>query len=322
MSVVVVSPDRYETIKRTMAHLRRQTIRESLEVLIATPFAADLAMDSREEEGFLRVRVVEVGTITSSARARAAAVRQASAPIVALAEDHSFPEPDWAEALASAHRQPWAAVGPVLKNANPSSLTSWANLLIEYAPFLHPAQAGEVEHLPGHNSSYKRHVLAQYGDDLEAMLEAESTLHWDLRARGHSLYLEPAAQVRHLNFSRPLSWLGLRFHGGRSFAASRSRSWPAWRRAAYACGAPLIPWVRLWRILRELQRPGRPRHLLPAVLPLLVLALVVDGSGEMASYAFGEADSPCRLASYEFHRHRYLTEDDCRALANQDRAAA
>ena len=93
------------------------------------------------------------------------------------------------------------------------------------------------------------------------------------------------------------------------------------RRAAYVCGAPLIPWVRLWRILRELQRPDRPRHLLPGVVPLLLLALMVDGSGEMAGYALGAGDSPCRLAKYEFHRHRYLTDED-RSLANSDRGAA
>ena len=50
----------------------------------------------------------------------------------------------------------WAAVGPVMANANPRSVTSWANLLIEYAPWLEPSAGGEREHLPGHNGSYKR----------------------------------------------------------------------------------------------------------------------------------------------------------------------
>jgi hypothetical protein len=318
LSVVVVTPHGYKTIERTMAHLRAQTIHDRLEVLIAAPSSAELAMPPSERQGLMRLEVVEVGPIESSAHARAVAVRQASAAIVALAEDHSFPRPGWAEALVSAHRQPWAAVGPVLENANPSTLTSWANLLVEYAPFLHPAQPAEAEHLPGHNGSYKRDVLLQYGPQLGAMLEAESVLHWDLGARGHRLYLEPAARVQHLNFSRPLSWLGLRFHGGRAFAAARSRNWPLWRRVAYACGGPLIPWVRLRRIVRELQRPGRPSDLLPTVLPLVTLALIVDAAGEMAGYTLGAGNSQRKLAGYEFDRPRYLTAEDRRALAKPD----
>jgi hypothetical protein len=320
LSVIVVTPHGYETIERTMAHLRAQTIHDRLEVLIAAPSSEELAMPPSERQGLMRVEVVEVGPIESSAHSRAVAVRRASAAIVALAEDHSFPQPDWAEMLVSAHRQPWAAVGPVLENANPSSLTSWANLLVEYAPFLHPARAAEAEHLPGHNSSYKRDLLLQYGPELGAMLEAESVLHWDLAARGHGLYLEPAARVRHLNFSRPFSWLGLRFHGARAFAAARSRSWPLWRRVVYACGGPLIPLVRLWRIVRELQRPGRPRHLLPTVLPLMTLALMADAAGEIAGYALGAGDSQRRLAGYEFDRWRYLTTEDRRSLAQMDEA--
>ena len=50
-----------------------------------------------------------------------------------------------------------------MRNANPKSAISWANLLIEYGPWLDPAPAGKASHLPGHNSSYKRDVLLGYG---------------------------------------------------------------------------------------------------------------------------------------------------------------
>jgi hypothetical protein len=42
----------------------------------------------------------------------------ARAPIVALAEDHAFPAPGWAEALIAAHRDPWAAIGAVIRHPN------------------------------------------------------------------------------------------------------------------------------------------------------------------------------------------------------------
>jgi hypothetical protein len=49
---------------------------------------------------------------------------------------------------------------------------------------------------------------------------------------------------------------------------------------------------------------------------------MVDGSGEMVGYTLGGGDSPHRLASYEFHRRRYLSDDDCRALDRPERGAA
>lgn len=312
MSVVVITPDCYATIRKTIGHLRSQKICGSLEVVLVAPSARELCVDESEMQRFLRYKIVEVGPVSSTARARAMGAREAGAPIVAFAEDHAFPAPGWAEALIKRHQENWAAVGPVMTNANPRSMTSWANLLIEYAQWLDPTEGGEREHLPGHNGSYKRDVLLAYGERLEAMLDAESILHWDLRAKGHKLYLEPKARTFHQNFSLHSPSLALRFNGGRLFAASRARAWPMWRRAFFACASPLIPAVRGLRITRELFRPGRPRHLLPRVLPLLIVGLVFDGAGEMAGYAFGAGRAMAKLSDMEFHRERYLAQHDKR----------
>lgn len=314
MSVVVITPDGYATIRKTIRHLRAQQASGSLEVLIVAPSAEELGLDESEMKSFLRYEVVEVGPVVSTARARAVGALAASARIVAFAEDHAYPAPGWAEALIERHREDWAAVGPVMTNANPRSITSWANLLIEYAQWLDPTEGGERDHLPGHNGSYKRDVLLGYGDRLEAMLDAESVLHWDLRANEHKLYLEPKARTFHQNFSQHTPSLTLRFNGGRLFASSRARYWPAWRRALFTCASPLIPVVRCCRIMRELFRPGRPRRLLPRLLPALMVGLIFDGAGEMAGYALGPGRAMAKLSDMEFHRERYLAGHDRREV--------
>lgn len=319
MSVVVITPDKYGTIRKTIRHLRSQKICGRLELILVAPSAKDLRPDESELKNFLQHKVVEVGAVSSTARARAAGALEASAPVVAFAEDHAFPAPGWAEALINRHREDWAAVGPVMTNANPRSVTSWANLLIEYAQWLEPAEGGEREHLPGHNCSYKRDLLLQYGERLEAMLDAESILHWDLLRRGYKLYLEPGARTFHQNFSVQLPSLTLRFNGGRLFASSRARGWTIRRRAFFTCASPLIPLVRCLRITRELFRPGRPRHLLPRLLPALIIGLVFDGAGEMAGYAFGPGEAMAKLSDMEFHRERYLARHD-RREANEGQA--
>ncbi len=210
---------------------------------------------------------------------------------------------------AGAHAGPWAGIGPAVFNANPATRVSWANLLIEYGPWLAPRDCGVWPHIPGHNSCYKRDVLLSCGDRLGALMEAESVLQWMLQRAGHRFTIEPSAHTRHENFSRFGASLPLRFHGGRLFAASRRQEWTLARRLLYAAGAPLIPFLRARRASRDRQRVGAPacRHGLMIVTFAL---LVVDAAGELVGYLAGAGDSMARLSDLEFHRERFLTAHD------------
>ena len=312
LTVVLATPDTYESIRLTMQYLRAQTARPHIEVVIVCPCARELIRSQSEFSGFWGHQLVEVGAFASVARANAAGVRHARAPVVALAEDHCFPEPEWGEALIAAHQGPWSVVGPAMRNANPRTMVSWCDFVIGYGPWMYPVSDGPVPFLPGHNSCYKTRVLVEYGDGLEEMMEAETVLHLDLRRRGHCLYLEPAARVAHTNFGFVTSWLPVQFYAGRVFGASRARQWKASKRIFYFAASPLIPAVRLWRCLFELAKPGRPWRLIPRVLPLLVLGLVCDGAGQMAGYLFGAGNAVERVAGYEFHRFRHVPGADCR----------
>jgi len=313
LSVIALVPDRFETIARTVGHLAGQSIASEIELVIVTPASA-LAVPEPEVRAFGRWQVVAVNGWGSTSEARAAGIRAATSPIVALVEDHCYPTPGWAQALVDAHREDWAGVGPVVLNANPATLVSWANLLIEYGPWLAPLPRGAYAHIPGHNSSYKRDRLLEYGDRLPELLEAESVLQWDLGRRGHRFAIEPAARSRHENFALFRPSLQLRFHGGRLFAANRARTWGVARRLAFAAGAPLIPLLRTWRARRHARRlkDSRRRR---GLLLVTFLLLVVDGLGEAAGYAAGGGRAMARLTDLEFHRHRFVHPRD-RALTS------
>lgn len=311
---VVIATDAFETIRRTISHLRAQSVCGRLELVIVSLPDVELPLDGEELAGFHGVRAVRVEDIRLLSWARATGVRAAGAPIVALAESHCYPDPDWAEALLEAHEGPWTAVGPAVYNANPASSMSWINLLLDYGPWLGPTPGGEMSDLPGHNSSYKKGVLLAYGPRLEKMLEAERIMHLDLRARGHLLYQAPAARVRHLNVTSTSSWLRERFQGGRGFAAARSYAWSPLRRVVYAAGSPLIPLVRWPRLRRDLRRIGGQSHVPRRALPALGLALLVSALGELAGYAAGPGDSMDYLARVELHKERYVSEEERAAL--------
>ena len=307
MSVVLATPDCYETIQKTIRHLRTQTVKRQLEIIIVAPSASSLHLNESELREFCRVRIVEVGRVTSIGSANAKGIRQARAPIVALAEDHAFPAPGWAEALIAAHRHPWAAVGAVIRHPNdPKNIIAWADVLIGFGEFLAPGESGVVERLPGNNSSYKREVLLDYGSHLETMMETESLIHMDLRQKGHQLYLESAAQVSHLNFERVSSFFRVKYLSGRVFGAARARGWSLFYRLLYACGTPLIPLVRYRRLKKQWDAFRQSRRLPWGVMPMAWCGLLVSAAGEMIGCCFGPGQAVEKRAKLEFHRVPHL----------------
>lgn len=281
---VVVPGERWETVRTTLTHLEAQTARDRIEVLVLAPSVEALGSDG--DPLFDAARVVEIGEIHSIGQVVLAGVRHSTAPLVAVAEQHSYPEPQWAEALIRAH-ETWDAVGYGMTAANPESLIGWADMLIAFGPWVEPERPTECEALPSHNTSYRKDMLLELGDGLETLLETERLLHWELRARGYRLFLEPAARTHHLNVSRVRSWLRVRLLSARVFAGDRARSWSTPRRLVYALGSPLIPLVRLARMRADLRRVSAHHKLVPRVIPAVLGGLMVEAAGEFLGYARG-----------------------------------
>ena len=75
---VILATDRFETIRDTVAHLRAQTAREEIELVVVAPTARGLEL---EVDGFAAVRVVEADAdLFDVARLRAAGRRTRAGP--------------------------------------------------------------------------------------------------------------------------------------------------------------------------------------------------------------------------------------------------
>ena len=306
ISVVIITPDTYETIRRTVGCLKEQSITKELELVIVKLSSGDFGAAPGEFDCFRAVRIVEPADTASLGHALAEGVRASSADVVAFTEDHVFPDTLWAEALIKSHKSGRAAVGPVIYSANPGSAVGWADILIGYSQWLHPNKGGEMSHLPGHNSSYKRAVLLEYGRELDRLLEAESVLHWDLVSKGHKLFLEPAAKIRHLNFGVLSAFLEVNLLMGRTFAATRRESWGYPKRLAFALGSVLIPFVRFYRIVRSYSGCGELLKTKPHVFPIMAAGLIASSIGEMTGYLTGAGDSVQKTFKYHFHRDEHV----------------
>jgi predicted dehydrogenase len=313
IAVVVVTPDSFGTIRRTVRHLRAQTVRDRIELILVGPTGEDLRdRDASDIDGFASVLDIAVGSIDNVDKAAAHGVFASRAGVVALVEDHAYPEPEWAEALLDAHKGPWAAVGSVVLNANPESSLSWTNLLLAYGSWVEPVERGETRSVSRHNISFKRSALAAYGRDLIEMMGRDGGLLQRMLARGDRFYLEPRARIRHANPSRLSATLTLRLNGGRLSGATRARveRWSIAKRMAYVAGAPLFPFLRARLLRRKISAAG----LFPRAFPSIVMGLALDGIGQAIGFLLGAGDTARKLADFEVDRLRHVTAADRRLL--------
>jgi hypothetical protein len=299
----VVPTDSFATIADVAERLAAQSVAEDIELVVVCRAASELGEHARV--GAVSVTVVE-HPLLPLGEARAAGVRAAAAPVVAIGETHAFPAPGWGEHLIAAHDGPWSAVVPAITNANPGGAASWSIFLIDYGRWALGDGAGEIDDPPSYNVSFKKADLVQLGDDLGRLLEPGAGLPDELRQRGRRSYHEPKARIEHLNLTRRRAWLHERFVGGRLLGSARRGRWPVARTLLYVFGSPLIPVARLVRTRHALARAARngglPRHTRAAV----VVACVLWGAGELVGYVAGRGRAEAVMLDYELHKARYV----------------
>jgi len=316
ISVILSTDSNFQLLQRAVGYLRRQTVAGKVELVIAAPSKENLGLDQSALEGLFGCQVVEVGTGRAHGESQAEAVRAASAPVVALLEEHTYVDPGYAEAMIKAHQGPYAGVGPVVRNANPLTSVSWTGYVLPYSVWLEPREAGLIDDLPGNKSSYKKDLILAFGPELGPLLNAQPVMHWELRAKGYQLYFEPAAITYHLHIAFLGALMEEQFLFGRTTGGNRARSWSLARKLLYILGSPLIPLVRLVRTARHVRRSNLERGRLVRMLPSTILALLASAAGEAVGFSFGPGRAAARLAKFEFGREKYITEADRQALEN------
>jgi len=276
LSVVVVTRDTCRTLRPIVASLTCQTIASRIELVIAAPDVAAGTLPAPEATAFHSCRAVAVGPVTNRGRAAASGALLASAPIVALTENHCFPLRDWAERTLEAHAAGQVAVGPSVVNANPASTVSRVLHAAGYGGFPVDGHPEEREELPLHNSSYRADVLQAFGDGLGDLLADERRLQATLRQAGHALHFHPPARKRHINEATLGLLLGLAYDGGRRYGGVRARGWSIWRRLAYGMVSPALTFPIAMNVFRKVGDAG-----------LTVAVRLVSGAWAL-SHALGE----------------------------------
>jgi hypothetical protein len=287
-------------IERVVGCLLAQDEAASVELVLVGPSEVEGELPADVRARFAAVKLVEADPRQMDA-ARAAGLLAANAPFAVIGETHCYPQPGYLRAIIAAlEGGSWDGLAPQIVNANPATGLSWANLSLDYGPFLRPAR-GETDALPGQNAAVRTALLEPYRDELAGHMRMPYLFFRQLHERGARLFVEPAARSAHLNVTDRRAWLAERFGAGRTFATDRCTSWPRWRRALYTAGAPAIPLLRLRRALGDLRRGGGP---LRAVPPLLA-GLLASATGEAVGYAAPNREALPTIFVMELEREAF-----------------
>jgi hypothetical protein len=300
-------------LRRTIELWSEQAIHDRIDVVLIRPTAlSDEPIDGSDFRPFHSLQVIDVPELDSVGTGFAAGVQRAQAPIVMLAEDHAFPEPGLAEAILATYEDPdVVAVGPVMFNANPKTRASEAAFVLAFSAAAYAPTTREARMLGGHNASYRREFLMSLGDELRELYMSERVLQFEIEGRGLKMILLAHPRIGHFNFSRWRSTIVHAFQGGRLFAGQRGRDWSFGRRVIYAAGAPLVPFIRLRRIMSDLREsPDEYARLVPSRLPIFAFVLALHALGEAVGYAFGVGNAVDRYAPFELYRRDQLIKKE------------
>ncbi|MFZ5709878.1 MAG: glycosyltransferase [Pseudomonadota bacterium] len=291
LSVVIPAVNGTDDILGCLAALRR-TRGATLEVIVAdrTGEAQRWAIGRDYPE----VRLIRVAPGTSIPAMREAAIRAATAPAVAVIEDHVIVPPDWARRMLDALAEGHDVVGGAIENAATGSLIDWAAFLCEYSSALPPLPAGPSAWLPGNNVIYRTSVLRRF-DAVLAEHKWENRLHDAMRAAGVELLMRPDIVVGHkMHYSFGL-YMSQRFLYSRSYAAARAAGWSRGAKLKMGALAFALPPLILLRTVSRVRARRYHVDKLIRSLPLQVAFAISWGLGEVAGYWFGPGNALGRV---------------------------
>ncbi len=292
LSIVIPSVNGKQFLIPCLERIGQQTIRDSVEVIVCNRLADGTADTVREQ--FPAATVVDCEAGETIPQLRWKGLKNATAPIVALIEDHSMLPRTWAEEVLLAHRQyqgeKEGVIGGPVENGSTATIFDWAFYLTEYAPLMPPMSAHKAPGVAGGNVSFRRELLPLDDDRFAGLWE--NHLLDELKNRGVAVRLHPGMTLLHRNPFTKSEFRQQRYLFLRSIAAMRSKSWGFVRRFVHATGALVIlPWLLPLRVGVSVWRKRRNRRELIAGLPMMVTFLWIGIAGEIAGMLRGDGGS-------------------------------
>jgi hypothetical protein len=291
LSVVVPSVNGWEDLSGCLAALESLPDAVRLEVLV--PERCGDAVRERVAERFPWATLIPVPPTLPIPDMRALAFDRATAPAVAVIEDHVIVPKGWAHDLLLASASA-SVVGGAVRNLATTRLVDWAAFLCEYSHLMPPLRGGASDWLAGNNVVYHRALLEQHRDATHAG-HWESHLHQALRDAGIALICRPEIVVGHRKHYTIGEYVAQRFLYGRSYASARVATSSSLRRSAWGVAAFALPPLLFWRTVSRSLRKQVGRALVWRTMPLIAVFVSAGAAGEIVGSWFGAGDAMSRI---------------------------
>jgi hypothetical protein len=281
LSVVIASVNGFPYLGECLDALRDRA--PTAEVIVAD--WTDELTRRRVRAGWPQVRLLSFDEPTTVPELRAAGIAAATAPRVAVIEDHCVVTEGWSRRIIDAHLAGHAVVGGAVRNVKTQRLRDWAAFFCEYSEHMEPLSPGPAPSLPGMNVSYDRRALAS----MEPLLREgawESWLHPHLQRSGFELFCVEDLTIEHAKDFGLREFLSQRWHYSRSHAGMRNPELGV-KRVVYVLGSPLLVPLLSWRITRNVFGKRRHRREFVRSAPLVLLFVATWSLGEAVGYAIG-----------------------------------
>lgn len=284
LSVIVASQNAETTIEKCLSSLQLQNRDNGTEIIVvdnSTDRSAQIA-----EKKFPDVQLIKIPDPRLIPELWAVGLARASGEVVATTTAHCIPDAQWISEVLRQHESTYAGIGGAIENVQPASPIHWAVYFCRYTPYMLPFSPHPVEQIPGDNGSYKRWVLEECANLIKDGFW-ETVVNAQLRKDGHSLLLTPMLRVYHGRSFGLWTFCRQRLLLGRIFGAERASTASFTRRLVYIAFSPLIPFVFLGKIVRQVINKGRHQREFLLSLPALVLFVLCWSLGEFLGYLQG-----------------------------------
>ena len=221
-------------------------------------------------------------------RRRTAGLRSATAPVIAITEDHAIPDPGWCAGILAAHQNlAHAVIGGAIENGSSRPLNT-ALYYLDFGRYQNPLHQGAAVYVSDINVSYKRRAL-EATRPVWSEFYHETAVHETLLSMHEKLWLTPHLIVTHdrgkLEFSKTLLE---RFAWARLFAGRRTEFLSKGRRYGLALLCPLLPPLLIWRSFRNIRRRRGTLKPFFRSFPLMCILTFFWSWGEFLGYVTGQ----------------------------------
>jgi glycosyltransferase involved in cell wall biosynthesis len=292
LSIIVASCVGSPFINRCLESLEKQIENEEIECIVIDRVGEKVA--DMIERDFPWTKVLRRPAGESVPDLRRYGIEQARADYIAIIEEHCVAREDWVRTILNIIKEPVAAVGGVVEDANYERLMDWAVYFTEYNSYMPPAERGAAADVCAANCVYRRELLLKY-------LPPSGSGYWEaglnhkLKEAGEEFVSEPDLVVYHTGPFGLFYYLHQRFLFSRAFAGTRRESVSKVFRAAYLFLAPLlIPllWARTaTRVFSKKQHIGKFLQVTPHMIPITATYV----AGEAVGFLAGHGDALSKI---------------------------